>query len=85
MALREAGLASMAYFYFDFRDTDKQHLRNLLPSLLTQLSTRSENCCDVLSRIYKTHDDGARASLPQNASFSVTHFDEHGAPAAPRT
>ncbi|KAH9166014.1 hypothetical protein EDB89DRAFT_1857780, partial [Lactarius sanguifluus] len=60
LTLREAGLASMAYFYFDFRDTDKQHLRNLLPSLLTQLSTRSENCCDVLSRIYKTHDDGAR-------------------------
>jgi len=59
MALREAGLASMAYFYFDFRDTDKQNLHNMLPSLLTQLSARSDSCCDILSRVYMTHDDGA--------------------------
>ncbi|KAH9020676.1 hypothetical protein EDB85DRAFT_514753 [Lactarius pseudohatsudake] len=59
-ALWEAELAIMAYFYFDFRDTDKQNLHNMLPSLLTQLSTRSNSCCDILSRIYKTHDDGAR-------------------------
>ena len=60
MELREAGLASMAYFYFDFKDTDKQNLHNALPSLLTQLSARSHSCCEILSRIYKTHDDGAR-------------------------
>ncbi|KAH9022696.1 hypothetical protein EDB85DRAFT_1895136 [Lactarius pseudohatsudake] len=50
-ALREGGLASMGYFYFDFRDTDKQNLHNLLPSLLTQLSARSDDCCDILSHI----------------------------------
>jgi hypothetical protein len=59
MALRDVGLASMAYFYFDFRDTDKQNLCNLLPSLVTQLSARSGSCCDILSRIYEAHDDGA--------------------------
>ena len=59
MALRDAGLASVAYFYFDFRDTDKQSLHNLLPSLLTQLSTRSDRRCEILSRVYKAHDDGA--------------------------
>ena len=59
MVLRDAGLASMAYFYFYFRDTDKQNLHNLLPSLLTQLSARSDSCCDILSRVYMTHDDGA--------------------------
>ncbi|KAH9173160.1 hypothetical protein EDB89DRAFT_2095303, partial [Lactarius sanguifluus] len=59
-ALYEAGLASMAYFYFDFRDVDKRSRRNLLPSLLVQLSTRSDSFCDVLSRLYKSHDDGAR-------------------------
>ncbi|KAH9016649.1 hypothetical protein EDB83DRAFT_225666 [Lactarius deliciosus] len=58
-ALREAGLASMAYFYFDFRDTDKQNLRNLLPSLLIQLSARSDSRCDILSHVYKAHDNGA--------------------------
>ena len=50
----------MAYFYFDFRDVDKRSRRNLLPSLLIQLSARSDPFCDVLSRLYKAHDDGAR-------------------------
>ena len=60
MALREAGLASLAYFYFDFRDRDnKQNLHNALPSLLTQLSSRSDHFCNILSRSYKAHDDGA--------------------------
>ena len=59
MALRNAGLATMAYFYFDFRDTDKRNLHNALPSLLTQLSTRSNGCCNILSRIYKEKDNGA--------------------------
>jgi hypothetical protein len=58
MALRDAGKASMAYFYFDFRDVDKQKLRNLLPSLLIQLSARSESSCDILSRLYSLHDHG---------------------------
>ena len=57
----------MAYFYFDFRDTDKQNLYNLLPSLVTQLSARSDNCCDILSRIYETHDDGAHT--PTNSTL----------------
>jgi hypothetical protein len=50
----------MAYFYFDFRDFDKQSRRNLLPSLLVQLSTRSDAFCDIFSRLYETHDNGAR-------------------------
>jgi hypothetical protein len=50
----------MAYFYFDFRDVDKQARRNLLPSLLVQLSSRSDAFCDILSRLYETHDNGAR-------------------------
>ncbi|KAH9069508.1 hypothetical protein EDB83DRAFT_2551109 [Lactarius deliciosus] len=56
----KAGSASMAYFYFDFRDVNKQARRNLLPSLLIQLSTRSDAFCDILSRLYETHDNGAR-------------------------
>ncbi len=50
-ALCDAGQASMAYFYFDFRDINKQHWRDLIPSLLTQLSAQSRPCCDILSRI----------------------------------
>ena len=55
----EAGSAPMAYFYFDFRDVDKQTRRNLLTSLLVQLSGRSDAFCDVLIRLYKAHDNGA--------------------------
>ena len=48
----------MAYFYFDFRDVDKQSCRDLLPSLLIQLAARSDPFCDILSQLYKEHDDG---------------------------
>jgi hypothetical protein len=50
----------MAYFYFDFKDIDKQKLGNLLPSLLVQLSARSDPCCDILSQLYSSHDRGLR-------------------------
>ncbi|KAF8268816.1 hypothetical protein EI94DRAFT_1106963 [Lactarius quietus] len=60
VALREAGLACMAYFYFDFRDTAKQNFYSALPSLLTQLSACSDHCCNILSRVYNAHDDGTR-------------------------
>ena len=50
----------MAYFYFDFRDVDKQKLQNLLPSLLIQLSARSDPRCDALSSLYSSHDRGVR-------------------------
>ena len=54
----KAGDASMAYFYFDFRDADKQGLRDLVSSLLTQLSACSGPRCDILSDLYLTHDKG---------------------------
>ena len=60
MSLCNAGSASIAYFYFDFRDVDKQKLHNLLPSLLAQLSARSDPRCDILSRLYTSHDRGER-------------------------
>ena len=50
----------MAYFYFDFRDVDKQGLSNLLPSLLIQLSASSDSCCDILSRLYIAHKRGVQ-------------------------
>jgi hypothetical protein len=56
----DAGQASMAYFYFDFRDIDKQHWRDLITSLLTQLSSHSGPRCDILSRLYSNHDNGAQ-------------------------
>jgi hypothetical protein len=48
----------MAYFYFDFRDANKQNRRDLLPSLVTQLSSRSDRCFDKLLLLYLAHDNG---------------------------
>ncbi|KAH9015074.1 hypothetical protein EDB84DRAFT_798173 [Lactarius hengduanensis] len=60
MAVCQAGSAIMAYFYFDFRDLKKQSCRDLLLSLVSQLSTRSSPCCDILHHVYETHEDGTR-------------------------
>ena len=58
--LCDAGLGSIAYFYFDFRDLDKQNRRNLLPSLLVQLSAQSSPRCDILHRLYLKHHNGTQ-------------------------
>ena len=58
ITLREDGLATVAYYYFDFRDVDKKHRRGLLSSLLLQLSSRSTPCFNLLSRLYSSHNDG---------------------------
>ena len=50
----------MAYFYFDFRDVNKQKRRDLLTSLVTQLSARSDRNCDILSALYLNHDSGGQ-------------------------
>jgi hypothetical protein len=56
----ETGSAIMAYFYFDFRDLNKQTCHDLLRSLVFQLSTCSSPCCDILHHVYKTHKDGTQ-------------------------
>ena len=53
-----ADQALLAYFYFDFRDILKQHWRDLVPSLLVQLSAQSRPCCDIFSRLHSNHDNG---------------------------
>ncbi len=48
----------MGYFYFDFRNANKQNLHDLVPSLLAQLSATSDPRCDILSRLYSSHERG---------------------------
>ena len=50
----------MAYFYFDFKDLNKQTCHHLLRSLVSQLSTHSSSCCHILHRAYETHKDGTQ-------------------------
>jgi hypothetical protein len=58
--MSEAAQASIAYFYFDFRDANKQGLRDLIHSLLTQLAAHSGPRCDILSDLYSSHDQGKK-------------------------
>jgi len=61
----ELGLASLAFFYCDFREDQKRHRRGLLSSLLVQLCQQSDAYCDALSQFYLAHKNG-----PQHASDS---------------
>ncbi|KAN0129321.1 hypothetical protein V8E53_012805 [Lactarius tabidus] len=66
-SMSDAGSAFLAYFYFDFKDTEKQDSRALLSSLLVQLSNQSDHFCDVLHSLYSEHQDGSQQ--PNNASL----------------
>ena len=57
---RAAGLASVAYYYFDFRDSRKQDRQGLLTSILVQLCAESDPFYDTLSRLYSAHAHGTR-------------------------
>ena len=58
--MRKAGLASLAFFYCDFREEAKTCLRGLLSSLLVQLCHQSDSYYNVLFKFYSEHTDGLR-------------------------
>ena len=58
--MHAAGLATMAYYYFDFRDVKKQDCYGLLSSLILQLSAESDSCCNILSQLYSDNSRGIR-------------------------
>ena len=53
-------LATMAYYYFDFRDVKKQDRYGLISSLVFQLSAELDSCHKILSQLYLDHASGAR-------------------------
>jgi len=48
--LQKSGLASLAFFYCDFRDDEKKDRRGLLSSLLVQLGEQSDAYSTILSK-----------------------------------
>ena len=69
MSLRDVGLASLAFFYFDFRDEEKkQDFRNFVTSLLIQFSACSSPCCHLIYRLYSTHGKGTQQ--PSNGALT---------------
>ena len=58
-ALRKSGLASLGFFYHDFRDDPKKDRHGLISSLLAQLCHQSDSYCDKLTQFYLEHDSGS--------------------------
>ena len=58
--MRKCGLASVAFFYCDFRDDRKKDRRGLLSSLLVQLCEQSNSYCDILSDFYLANRRGSQ-------------------------
>jgi hypothetical protein len=53
--LQKCGLASLAFYYHDFREKEKKNLRGLLSSVLFQLCSQSNSYGDTLSKFHSTH------------------------------
>jgi len=57
--MQESGDASLAMYYYDFREDKKRDLFGLLSSVLFQLCDQSDSY-HILSTFYSTHLNGAR-------------------------
>jgi hypothetical protein len=60
ISIRKFGLASLAFFYCDFRENEKRDIRGLLSSLLVQLCHQSDSYCHILSGFYSEHENGSQ-------------------------
>jgi hypothetical protein len=50
--------SAVAYFYFDFRNEQQQHMDIMLRSIIWQLSGKSLSPYSALDQLYKTLKDG---------------------------
>ena len=76
-ALRKVGLASLAFFYCDFREDQKKDLRGLLSSFLVQLCHQSDSYCDILFKSYLEHDKGSRQPSDDALSGCLKNLLKH--------
>jgi hypothetical protein len=55
-----AGFATLAYYYFDFRGIEKENRKGLPSSLLSRLGAESDSYCDIRSRFRPSRASRAR-------------------------
>ena len=60
--MQKYGLASLAMYFYDFRDDQKKDLRGLLWSVLGQLCRQSDLYYEILSKLYPEHARDSYAS-----------------------
>jgi hypothetical protein len=66
--MREDRSALVAYYFFDYKDASKRHVRGLLASLLFQLCDDSDRCRDILRQLFNTCRKGAEQ--PRDAALA---------------
>jgi len=59
--MQKSRLASLAIFYYDFREDRKKHVSGLLSSILFQLCDQSDSYYNILSDFYSTYRNGAQS------------------------
>ena len=59
-AVQKFGLASLAFFYCDFRESQKKDVHGLLSSLLVQLGGQADIYSAALSDFYAAHGRGSQ-------------------------
>src|SRR5487761_53558 len=72
--IRKSGLASLAFFYCDFRDGKKTERRGLLSSLLVQLCHQSDSYSAILSYFYLAYESGSRYPSDDALLQCVVHM-----------
>jgi len=60
--MHKPGSASLAFHYFDFRDTKNNELRGFLSSFLFQLCNQSDSYYNAVSSLYSTHQNGTQSA-----------------------
>src|SRR6267142_497186 len=73
-AMRKCGLASLAMFFYDFREDQKKDFRGLLSSVLLQLCDQSDSYGAVLSTFYSAHHDGAQCPSDDELARCLKHL-----------
>jgi hypothetical protein len=67
---QKSGLASLAFFYCDFRDDQKKDRRGLLSSLLVQLGEQSDAYSDILAEFFEAHRRGSQQSHASDSELA---------------
>jgi hypothetical protein len=79
--IRRAGGASLAMYYYDFREDLKRDLRGLLSSVLFQLCDQSDLYYNILSTFHLAHRDGKQSPSSNDlVRFLKSLLDLQGVP-----
>jgi hypothetical protein len=64
---------AVAYFYFDFNDTEKQQHENLIRSLIVQLSVQSIKSPEALNALFAHSQDGQQQPTTDALALTLQH------------